>query len=88
MFKVIEGICLVRTTTRSQNIHVRVHPTGTTTLTLGVSVLLDIPDGVHLVDELVRADLVLVEAPVRVRLHRELERLTSRRVDEPHLGEC
>ena len=50
-------------------------------------VFLDVPDGVDLVDELVRADLVLVEPPVRVRLHRELERLTRRRVDEPHLRE-
>ena len=46
---------------------------------------LDVPDCVDLVDELVCADLVLVEPPVRVRLHRELERLTSRRVDEPDL---
>ena len=49
--------------------------------------LLDIPDGVHLVDELVRADLVLVEPPVGVRLHRELERLTGRLVDESDLQE-
>ena len=47
--------------------------------------LLDVPDGVDLVDELVRADLVLVESPVGVRLHRELERLTGRLVDETDL---
>ena len=47
--------------------------------------LLDVPDGVDLVDELVRADLVLVESPVGVRLHRELERLTGRLVDESDL---
>ena len=50
-------------------------------------VLLDVPDCVDLVDELVRADLVLVEPPVGVRLHRELERLAGRRVDEPDLQE-
>ena len=48
-------------------------------------VFLDVPDGVDLVDELVGADLVLVEAPVGVGLHRELERLPRRCVDEPDL---
>ena len=56
-----------------------------TTLVITLPVLLDVPDGVDLVDELVGADLVLVEAPVGVRLHRELERLPRRRVDEPDL---
>ena len=54
-------------------------------LTLGVSVLLDVPDGVQLVDVLVGHDLVLVEAPVRVERVGELHGLAGGDVDEADL---
>ena len=50
--------------------------------------LLHIPDGVHLVMDFVPANLVLVEAPLRQQLGRELHSLASVNVDEADLGLC
>ena len=55
-------------------------------LTFGVSVLLDVPDGVQLVVVLVADNLVLVEAPLRVDLAGELERVSGADVDQLDLG--
>jgi hypothetical protein len=51
-------------------------------LTLCVSVLLHVPDGVELVVVLVAHDLVLVEAPLRVHLAGKLQRLAGADVDQ------
>ena len=55
-------------------------------LTLSVSVLFHVPDGVQLVVVLVADDLVLVKAPFREDLAGELESLSGADVNQLDLG--
>ncbi len=53
--------------------------------TFSVSVLLNVPDGVHLVEGLVCHHLVLVEAPVGVKAGGEAQGLAGGHVDQADL---